>query len=76
MKKELSEIKNKIVFKNQVIDFEDGNFSFAFISDKDTLYAQDGLEYWRYKDKGLAIKRSSYSKKKILEYYKISPNQY
>lgn len=76
VKKELSEIKNKIVLKNNVFDLEDGNYSFAFINEIDTLFAQKSLEFWKYKDKGLAVKLSYYSKKKILEYYKISPNQY
>lgn len=76
VKKELSEIKNKIIAKSQVLDFDDGNYSFAFINEKDTLFADDRLEFWKYRDKGLAVKFSDFSKKKILEYYKISPNQY
>ncbi|WP_411810703.1 hypothetical protein ACLB9Y_10565 [Chryseobacterium scophthalmum] len=76
LKNELSNIKNKIVAKNQVFDLEDGNYSFAFINEKDTLFAQSSLEFWKYRDKCLAVKLIGFSKKKILEYYKISPNQY
>ncbi|VXB72076.1 MULTISPECIES: hypothetical protein [Chryseobacterium] len=76
LKEELSNIRNKIITKNQVLDFDDGNYSFAFINEKDTLFADDRLEFWKYRDKGLAVKLSGFSKKKILEYYKISPNQY
>ncbi|WP_175621024.1 hypothetical protein [Chryseobacterium schmidteae] len=76
LKEELSNIRNKIITKDQVFDLEDGNYSFAFINEKDTLFAQSSLEFWKYRDKGLAVKLSDFSKKKILEYYKISPNQY
>lgn len=76
LKEELSNIRNKIIIKNQVLDFDDGNYSFAFINEKDTLFADDRLEFWKYRDKGLDVKLSGFSKKKILEYYKISPNQY
>ncbi|MCX8533916.1 hypothetical protein [Chryseobacterium luquanense] len=76
LKEELSNIKNKIITTNQVLDFDDGNYSFAFINEKDTLFADDRLEFWKYRNKGLAVKLGDFSKKKILEYYKISPNQY
>lgn len=76
VKKELSEIKNKIIAKNQILDFDDGNYSFAFINEKDTLFADNRLEFWKYKDMGFAVKLSDFSKNKILEHYKISPNQY
>jgi hypothetical protein len=76
VKKELSEIKNKIITKKQVLDFDDGNYSFAFINEKDTLFADNRLEFWKYRDMGFAVKLSGFSKKKILEHYKISRNQY
>ncbi|MGE6396692.1 hypothetical protein [Chryseobacterium scophthalmum] len=45
LKEELSNIRNKIITKNQVLDFDDGNYSFAFINEKDTLFADDRLEF-------------------------------
>lgn len=76
LKKELLYIKDKIVSKNQILYFDDSYYTFSFINEKDTLFADNSLGFWKYKDKGLAIKLSDISKKKILEYYKISPNQY
>lgn len=76
LKKELFDIRDKIVAKNQILDFDDGYYTFAFITEKDTLFADSRLQFWKYKDRGLAVKLSDISKKKILEHYKISPNQY
>lgn len=76
LKKELFYIRDKIVVENQILDFDDGYYTFAFITEKDTLFADNGLQFWKYKDKGLAVKLTDISKNKILEYYKISPNQY
>lgn len=76
LRKELFDVKDKIVAKNQILDFDDSNYTFAFINKKDTLFADYRLGFWKYKDKGLAIKLSEISRNKILEHYKIIPNQY
>lgn len=76
VKNELIDIRNRITAYNHVIDFEDGNYTFAFVNDRDTLYADDRLVYWRYKKMCLALKLSEKSKKIILSNYHRNPNQY
>jgi len=75
LKNEISIIKGKIISKNSIIVPDDGNYTFAFISKKDTLFADDRLEFWRYKDKGISYKLNDSSKNIILKHYKLNPNQ-
>lgn len=75
LKNEISIIKEKITSKNRIIVPDDGNYTFAFINKKDTLFADDRLEFWRYKDKGVAYKLNDTSKNIILKQYKLNPNQ-
>ncbi|WP_073296700.1 hypothetical protein [Chryseobacterium polytrichastri] len=75
LKNEISIIKEKITSKNRIIVPDDGNYTFAFINKKDTLFADDRLEFWRYKDKGVAYKLNDTSKNIILKHYKLNPNQ-
>ncbi|WES98724.1 hypothetical protein P2W68_03725 [Chryseobacterium arthrosphaerae] len=75
LKNEISIIKGKIISKNSIIVPDDGNYTFAFISKKDTLFADDQLEFWRYKDKGISYKLNDSSKNIILKHYKLNPNQ-
>lgn len=75
LKNEISIIKEKITSKNRIIVPDDGNYTFAFVNKKDTLFADDRLEFWRYKDKGISYKLNDSSKKVILKHYKLNPNQ-
>ncbi|KFF08934.1 hypothetical protein IW15_22640 [Chryseobacterium soli] len=75
LKNEISIIKEKITSKNRIIVPDDGNYTFAFINKKDTLFADDRLEFWRYKDKGIFYKLNNSSKNIILKHYKLNPNQ-
>jgi hypothetical protein len=73
--KEISEIKQKIILKNQIIIPDDSYYVFAFVTEKDTLYADSRLEFWRYKDKGISYKLNDSLKNIILKNYKLNPNQ-
>ncbi|MCI3937394.1 hypothetical protein MQX03_09285 [Chryseobacterium aahli] len=75
LKNDISIIKNQIILKNQIIVPDDGNYTFGFIIEKDTLFADNSLEFWRYKNKGMASKISETSKRIILKEYKLPPNQ-
>jgi len=75
LKDEISLIKTKIISKGKIIVPDDSNYTFAFISKKDTLFADDRLEFWRYKDKGISYKLNDASKNTILKQYKLNPNQ-
>ncbi len=50
---EISKIKKEIYTKNNIIIPDDSYYVFAFITKKDTLFADNRLEFWRYKDKGI-----------------------
>lgn len=69
------EIKQKIIAKNQIITPDDSYYVFALILKKDTLFADDRLEFWRYRDRGIYFKLEDKIKKEILKYYKLNPNQ-
>lgn len=51
-------------------------YVFAFIIEKDTLFADDRLEFWRYTDKGLWCKLDNITKIEILKHYKLNPKQW
>ncbi|MDR6464588.1 hypothetical protein [Chryseobacterium sediminis] len=72
----LEDIKQKIVAKHQVIIPDDSYYVFAFITKKDTLFADDRLDFWRFRDKGVYFKLDDLEKKKILKHYKIHPDQW
>lgn len=72
---EITEIKVKIMSENKIIVPDDGNYMFAFVNKKDTLFADDRLEFWRSGNKGLYKKLDNHIKDKILKYYKPNPNQ-
>ncbi|MBP1163234.1 MULTISPECIES: hypothetical protein [unclassified Chryseobacterium] len=72
----VEEIKQKIITKNQIITPDDSYYVFAFIIKKDTLFADDRLEFWRYGDRGVYFKLDDFEKKKILKHYKIHPDQW
>ena len=75
LKSEISMIKGKIISKNSIIVPDDGNYTFAFISENDTLFADDRLEFWRYKNKGIKTALNMSSKNIILKNYKLNSNQ-
>ncbi|WP_312902306.1 hypothetical protein [Chryseobacterium taichungense] len=75
LENEILIIKEKIISTNNIIVPDDGNYTFAFISKKDTLFADNRLEFWRYKDKGISYKLNDSSKKVILKHYKLNSNQ-
>ena len=72
----LEDIKQKIVAKHQIIIPDDSYYVFAFITKKDTLFADDRLDFWRFGDKGVYFKLDDLEKKKILKHYKIHPDQW
>ncbi|BFO68706.1 hypothetical protein NK356_08530 [Chryseobacterium sp. S0630] len=72
----LEDIKQKIVTKHQIIIPDDSYYVFAFITKKDTLFADDRLEFWRSGNKGVYFKLVDSEKNKILKYYKIYPSQW
>lgn len=72
----LEDIKQKIVAKHQIIIPDDSYYVFAFITKKDTLFADDRLDFWRFRDKGVYFKLDDLEKKKILKHYKIHPDQW
>lgn len=67
----MTEIKKKIMLKNQKFDLEDGYSVFAFVKNNDTLYADNSLEFWRYNHRGMRIILSKDLKNKILENYSL-----
>ncbi|MBW7675546.1 hypothetical protein [Chryseobacterium chendengshani] len=69
--KELTEIKKKIIAKNQAFDLDDGNYVFAFIKNKDTIFADNRLEFWRYNNRGMQLILGDDIKSKILGNYNI-----
>ncbi|MBW7675666.1 hypothetical protein [Chryseobacterium chendengshani] len=69
--KELTEIKKKIIAKDQAFDLEDGNYVFAFIKNKDTIFADNSLEFWRYNNRGMRLILSDDIKSRILKNYNI-----
>lgn len=73
--KEISEIKKNIISKDQRFDLDDGYYVFAFIKNKDTIFADNRLEFWRYKDKGMSLEISETSKKIILQHYNLNLSQ-
>ncbi len=75
LENEISVVKEKIISTNNIIVPDDGNYTFAFISKKDTLFADNRLEFWRYKDKGISYKLNHFLTMKILKQYKLNPNQ-
>lgn len=75
VKEEISQIKEKIILKNNIVVPDDSYYVFAFISKKDTIFADNSLVFWRYKDKGVAYKLNDTSKNIILKQYKLNPNQ-
>jgi len=72
----LEDIKQKIVTEHQIIIPDDSYYVFAFITKKDTLFADDRLDFWRFKDKGVYFKLDDFEKKRILKHYKIYPDQW
>ncbi|QQV02979.1 MULTISPECIES: hypothetical protein [Chryseobacterium] len=72
---EISKIKEEIITKNNIVIPDDSYYVFAFITKKDTLFADNRLEFWRYKDKGISYKLDDSSKNIILKHYKLNPNQ-
>ncbi|MGR3857758.1 hypothetical protein [Chryseobacterium indologenes] len=76
LKNNLLIIKEKIISTNNVIVPDDGNYTFAFVSKKDTLFADDRLEFWRYGSRGIYFKIKDNVKKSVLEHYKLNPNQF
>lgn len=75
LKSDLLIIKKKIISTNNIIIPDDGNYMFAFISKKDTLFADNRLEFWRYRNRGVWFNLNDATKKTILSYYKVNPNQ-
>jgi hypothetical protein len=75
LKREMLDIKKRLILRNQIITPDDSNYTFAFIADKDTLFSDRRLEFWRYKDKGMALEISGTPKKIILEHYKLKASQ-
>jgi len=73
--KEFSKIKEEIIAKNNIVIPDDSYYVFAFLTKKDTLFADNRLEFWRNKDKGISYKLNDSSKKIILKHYKLNPNQ-
>lgn len=73
--KEFSKIKEEIIAKNNIVIPDDSYYVFAFLTKKDTLFADNRLEFWRYKDKGISYKLNDSSKKVILKHYKLNINQ-
>lgn len=54
LNKELQGIRDSIIRRKPIDDFDDGYYGYAFITAaKDTLYADYNLTYWRYKAKGV-----------------------
>lgn len=76
LKNNLLIIKEKIVSTHHIIVPDDGNYTFAFISKKDTLFADNRLEFWRYGNLGVYFKIKDDVKKSVLEHYKLNPNQF
>jgi hypothetical protein len=74
LSEEMLEIKEKIILRNNIVIPDDSYYVFAFTSKKDTLFADNKLEFWRYKDKGMSLKLSEASKKEILKKYKLHSN--
>lgn len=72
---EMSKIKTEIIIKNNIVVPDDSYYVFAFTTKKDTLFSDNRLEFWRYKDKGISHKLNDSLKRKILEYYNLSSNQ-
>ena len=57
LNKELQEIRDSISRTKPVENFDDSYYGYAFITTaKDTLYADNNLTYWRYKEKGVFYK--------------------
>lgn len=73
--KEISKIKEEIIGKNNIVSPDDSYYVFAFLTQKDTLFADNRLEFWRYKNKGISYKLDSSSKKIILKHYKLNHNR-
>jgi len=69
--KEIAEIKKKITSKDQIIVPDDSYYVFAFIKEKDTVFADNSLEFWRYNNRGMRLILSNDIKDKILENYNI-----
>lgn len=68
IQKEFLSIKNKIEINNNILDpFDDGSYKYCFINKKDTLFADDRLEFWKFKSKGVAHTLNDKMKRKISE---------
>jgi hypothetical protein len=72
--REIAEIKKKIISKDQTFDLDDGYYVFAFITDKDTIFADNSLEFWRYNNRGMRFILHKDIKDNILENHNIISN--
>lgn len=53
LNKELQGIRDSIIRRTPIDNFDDGYYGYAFVTGEDTLYADYNLTYWRYKEKGV-----------------------